>query len=109
MRGENSMFNKDHFKINITVTITVTPDAPAAKPVARPATKRTPTNDSKVIASVGYDRLTRTLEIEFRSGKAYSYAQVSAYVYEELIEAASPGQYFSYYIRDKYTTREITR
>jgi hypothetical protein len=69
---------------------------------------RTPVNSS-VIASIGYNVIHRTLEIEFHSGKVYQYSQVPSYVYDELMETRSKGSYFSHYIRDKYTTREITR
>jgi hypothetical protein len=97
------------------MTITVTVDTPAipavsdtpAAPVAATA-HRMPVKSS-VIASVGYNVIHRTLEIEFVSGKVYQYAQVPAYIHDELMDTRSKGQYFSHYIRDKYTTREITR
>jgi lysyl-tRNA synthetase class 2 len=102
--------------ITVTVTvatdgITVVPDAPVAAnaPSVATATTRTPIADSSVIASVGYNVIHRTLEIEFRSGKVYQYDQVPAYVYDELMETRSKGQYFSYYIRGQYRTHEISR
>jgi hypothetical protein len=94
------------------MTITVTVDTPAIPATDAPvvaAATRTPIADSSVIASVGYNVIHRTLEIEFRSGKIYQYAQVPAYIYDEMLGSRSKGQYFSHYIRDKYTTREITR
>lgn len=95
------------------ITITITTAAPAEVVAAAPAfvaaaTTRTPVVSS-VIASVGYNVVHRTLEIEFRSGDVYQYDNVPAHVYDELIDTRSAGQYFSYYIRDKYTTRKITR
>ena len=101
----------------LTITVTVeTPAIPAVSdaPVASVTTAfvsdtRTPIPHSSVIASVGYNVIHRTLEIEFRSGDVYQYDNVPSYIYDELIETRSAGQYFSYYIRDKYTTRKITR
>jgi hypothetical protein len=99
----------------VTVAITVeagavTIDSVDATPVttAQAFAVRTPVNSS-VIASIGYNVIHRTLEIEFHSGKVYQYSQVPSYVYDELMETRSKGSYFSHYIRDKYTTREITR
>jgi hypothetical protein len=101
--------------ITVTLTvatdgITVAPDAPVAAHAASvaAATTRTPV-DSSVIASIGYNVIHRTLEIEFKSGKVYRYESVPAYVYDELIDTKSKGQYFSYYIRGQYPTHEISR
>lgn len=99
--------NKDCFKINIHISVTIE-SLPTARPAASVAAKRTALHSS-VIASVGYDPVALELDIEFVSGRVYRYSHVPSWRYEELIEAASPGRCFTYYIRDKYTTREITR
>lgn len=57
---------------------------------------------SSNLRSVGYDEATRTLEIEFRSGRVYRYIEVPRDVYEELMSADSLGRYFNKYIREAY-------
>jgi hypothetical protein len=58
--------------------------------------------DSSSLRSIGYDRLTRTLEIEFRSGAVYAYADVPLLLWNELREAASKGKFFQEHIRDHF-------
>lgn len=96
------------------ITVGITIEAGAAPVIvtpvpAAPTSHRTPIAHSSVIASVGYDAISRTLDIEFRDGDVYQYDNVPSYVYDELIETRSAGQYFTYYIRGQYTTRKITR
>lgn len=55
---------------------------------------------SSAIASVGYDRSRRTLEVEFVSGSVYQYAGVPPTVHEEFLAASSLGHYFGTDIRD---------
>lgn len=43
-----------------------------------------------------------TLEVEFRSGSVYQYFDVPAVEFEQLLSAASVGQYFCRFIRDCY-------
>ena len=52
--------------------------------------------------SVGYERRSKILEIEFQSGAVYQYLAVPAGVYEELWKAESKGSYFNCEIRDAY-------
>jgi hypothetical protein len=49
-----------------------------------------------------YDIETETLQIQFVSGKTYSYSGVPASVYNGLLEASSAGQYFNNNIKDVY-------
>jgi hypothetical protein len=53
---------------------------------------------SSNLASVGYDPITATLEIEFRSSGVYRYFDVPAAIHDGLMAAsaqgASVGQYF---------------
>ena len=101
----------------LTITVTVdTPAIPAVSdaPVASVTTAfvgdtRTPIPHSSVIAFASYNVVTRTLTIEFQSGKTYAYDGVPEYVFDELLETNSAGRYFNYYIKDKYPTRDITR
>jgi len=49
--------------------------------------------ESSYIEAVGYDIDESRLEIEFKNGSAYEYYDVPNYVYDELLEAGSQGQY----------------
>lgn len=51
--------------------------------------------DSSNLASVGYDAENEILEVEFKHGGVYQYFDVPMHVYEELMDAASHGVYFS--------------
>jgi KTSC domain len=58
--------------------------------------------ESSSIASVGYARESKTLEIEFRSGSIYQYREVPEAVFKAFSAAQSKGQFFSRQIRGKY-------
>ena len=62
---------------------------------------------SSNLRSVGYDSVTKILEIEFHSGGIYQYSNVPPNVYSDLINAPSKGKYFASYIKDKYSTRKV--
>ena len=49
-----------------------------------------------------YDIETETLQIQFNSGKTYTYNGVPASVYNGLLEASSAGQYFNSNIKGVY-------
>jgi hypothetical protein len=68
---------------------------------------RTPVTSTD-LCSVGYDPVTRTLEIEFASGGVYQYSDVPPEVFEELLVADSPGRYFHARIRARYPTRRVS-
>ncbi len=55
-----------------------------------------------MIASVGYAARTRTLEIEFLSGRIYQYLDVERAIHDALLKAPSLGTYFNACIRDEY-------
>lgn len=64
--------------------------------------------DSSVLASVGYDRGTLTLEVEFKKdGAVYQYRNVPFSVVEQLMLAGSHGRYFSRQIRDRFRSRRV--
>jgi hypothetical protein len=65
--------------------------------------------DSSMLATVGYDAKTKTLEVEFNHGGVYQYFDVSKKVYEELINAESVGSYFYHNIRDDYDYNRLRR
>jgi KTSC domain len=62
---------------------------------------------SSNLASVGYDPITQTLEIEFHNGGVYQYFGVPTEVYEGLVSAGSKGGYHAAYIRDSYSYSRV--
>jgi hypothetical protein len=58
--------------------------------------------ESSAIRSVGYERETAMLEVEFTSDRVYRYFAVPPSVYEGLLNAQSAGAYFNRCIRDRY-------
>jgi len=57
---------------------------------------------SSVVASVGYAAKTRTLEVEFVSGRIYQYLDVERDTHDALLAAPSKGTYFNAHIKDEY-------
>lgn len=62
---------------------------------------RVPVTSSN-ISSVGYDILSRTLEIEFKNGKIFIYYIVDEDTYIKLMEANSKGKYYNRYIKGSF-------
>ena len=54
---------------------------------------------STSIASVGYDRTSATLEIEFIGGTIYQYFDVPEADYKALMSAPSKGTYVNRYLK----------
>ncbi len=65
--------------------------------------------ESSMLASVGYDEKTETLEVEFNNGGVYEYYEVEKEVYEKLLNAESLGSYFYHNIRDDYDYSRLRR
>lgn len=63
--------------------------------------------ESSVIAAVGYEPASMTLEVEFKNGTAYRYFNVPYVVVEQLMTARSIGKYFSTHVRDRFRTTRI--
>ena len=57
---------------------------------------------SSVIRAFDYDPAAHRLDIEFVSGRRYSYFDVSARVAEAMRRAGSKGAFFNRRIRDRY-------
>lgn len=57
---------------------------------------------SSNIASIGYDRDSETLEVEFSNGSTYQYYNVPSALNEKLMAAASKGQFLNVYIKNGY-------
>jgi hypothetical protein len=62
--------------------------------------------DLSMAASVGYDPVTETLEIEFHSGEVWQYHDVPEFVYEEMI-SGSIGKYFQAHIKGAYVESRV--
>jgi hypothetical protein len=82
------------------------PDLPPGT-IAKPLESQRIAVSSDCIASVGYDRATHVLEIEFTNGALYHYFEVPATVYRRLLRAESHGTYFNDEIKDVYGYQEI--
>ena len=63
--------------------------------------KRIPVASSN-IATVGYDKETQILEIEFHHGAIYKYVNVPEKVYEELMNSPAKGSFFMNEIKGKF-------
>lgn len=63
--------------------------------------QRQPVRSERII-SVGYDRATRTVEIEFSGGPVYRYSPVPVYAYRELLDAPSKGDYVETVIKPRF-------
>ncbi len=70
--------------------------------------KRQPVESSN-LKSIGFDEKSSTLEVEFHSGKVYSYCPVSKGMHEELMAADSIGSHFAKAIKtnNRLTVLEI--
>lgn len=64
---------------------------------------------SSSLRTVGYDKETKVLEIEFIKGGVYQYFDVDESVYTGLIGADSKGTYFQKNIRRSFRYRRICR
>ena len=62
---------------------------------------------STVIASVGYDAESNTMDVEFRTGRLYRFFMITASVHAALMNSDSIGRYFNAEIRDQFPCREV--
>lgn len=62
---------------------------------------------SSNIAAIGYDEGQSILVIEFNNGRAYEYYSVASYVFDELLNADSKGQYANQNIYKNYSQNQI--
>jgi hypothetical protein len=70
--------------------------------------KRVPV-ESTALATVGYSKRLRALEIEFRNGAVYRYLNVAPSVYEALLHARSKARFYDQNIRGKYRSLHVKR
>ena len=63
---------------------------------------------SILLASMGYDKATQTLEVEYRkSGTVYRYANVPPEKFKEMISDESLGSYFLKFIKPNHPFTRI--
>ena len=88
---------------------TLADPAPVPEPVGIVSRiKRSPV-DSSALASVGYSRRLRALEIEFRNGAIYRYFDVPPSIYRALLNAPSKARFYDHNIRHKFLSAHVRR
>ena len=60
---------------------------------------------SSPIVSIGYDEVSETLEVEFKSGLVYQYLNVPARIHARLMDAPSIGGFFNANVRDVFKSK----
>jgi hypothetical protein len=64
---------------------------------------------STALASIGYSKRLRALEIEFRNGAIYRYLNVSPAIYRYLMVAPSKARFYDENIRRKFRSVHVRR
>ena len=64
---------------------------------------------STALASVGYSKRLRALEIEFRNGAIFRYLDVAPAIYHELMNAPSKARFYDENIRRKFRSIHVRR
>jgi len=64
---------------------------------------------STALASVGYSKRLRALEIEFRNGAIYRYLNVTPEIYHALMSAPSKARFYDENIRRKFRSVHVRR
>ncbi|HLO50088.1 MAG TPA: KTSC domain-containing protein [Kamptonema sp.] len=62
---------------------------------------------SSMAKAIGYDADSQTLQIEFRSGAVYQYADVEEDTWESLRNADSTGKFFNSEIKNCYSSERL--
>lgn len=62
---------------------------------------------STALATVGYSKRLRALEIEFRNGAIYRYFDVGPEVCEALLKANSKARFYDQNVRHKYRSLHV--
>lgn len=64
--------------------------------------------ESSNLESIGYNRKTKILEVEFKNGGLYNYFEVPIEVYVDLMTAGSHGKFFCAHIRNEFDYENVT-
>lgn len=62
---------------------------------------------SSMIASLGHDANTSTLEVEFNNGAVWQYYDVPESVYYDMMNSGSLGKYFHANIKGQYSEAQV--
>jgi len=68
--------------------------------------ERAPVSSSN-LASVGYDPASQTLEVEFNNSGVYQYYNVPQFMYDQLMQAPSPGGFLNANIKNAYACSKV--
>lgn len=68
--------------------------------------KRIPISSSNIL-SIGYDKTSAILEVEFASYEMYQYFDVPEHLYNGLMAASSKGQFLNDYIKYNYRYQKV--
>jgi hypothetical protein len=63
---------------------------------------------SSSLRSIGYDRDTQTLEVEFRNGGLYRYDDVPDEIWTGLRRSESKGKFFQERVRDHFAATRLS-
>lgn len=63
--------------------------------------------NSTTLARATYQRGSARLELEFRDGSVYHYADVPEALHHDLLRAESPGLYFNRWIRGRFPHLQV--
>lgn len=61
--------------------------------------------NSSMITSIGYDKSSSILEIEFKSGEIWDYTGFPEYLWYEFEASESKGKFFHQNIKKQYTSQ----
>lgn len=91
------------------VAVLITPGAVTAQPneAAIVSHIRREAVDSSAIATIGYSKQLRALEIEFVNGAIYRYLEVPSSLYRELRTANSKARFYDKNIRGRYRSVHV--
>lgn len=62
---------------------------------------------SSALASIGYSKRLRALEIEFRNGAIYRYINIPPEIYRDLMSASSKAQFYDDNIRGHFRSIHV--
>lgn len=64
--------------------------------------------ESSNIKSIGFDKQSQTLEVEFKTKTVYVYSNVPEEFYNNLMLSGSKGAYFSKYIKNNFKYQKLS-
>lgn len=63
---------------------------------------------SSNVATIGYDKPTRKMQVKFKSGATYEYENVPPEVHAKFLNAPSPGAHFAKHVRPSFTGKKVS-